>query len=488
MEHFEDSRFFKGIHIIKEIRNSKRGKLFKVEDIKREKKYALRVYKADSSFSSCGIDPHLLKQAQSISFQHPNIVRVEDIDLAFGCLNVQKLSCREGNLFILQELGDGNLNDWQNLEESITSSKDVTSMMFDILQGLHYLHSHKFTHRRLCPNNIIMMENSEQKFTAKLGDFYDLSVFFNNDHCEPLPIDKEHEVYTSPEILSGYDTYDDKSDMWSYGIVLFTMIFGRTPFDQGVESVTNQIWKMFGTPDRKWRETYTYNQNINYKAYKSRSFKEWLADSFAKKEIRRTFKGESNDKYFTQVVDLIDKCLILDPEQRISSLEAVNHPLFQKRRLQKGTIDTLPKCKLTKGRLFNLRQTLVNNALKDVNSGWMHFYPAVLGISIFDRSCKQFNSYIYADDEFNQELVRVLFCTCYMIAMKLMYPLPEKESDILETCLGGITCDLEDKLFTILYLEREIVKFLKFKFYTNQFANIPVDITIFKKLATKSFN
>jgi serine/threonine protein kinase len=77
-------------------------------------------------------------------------------------------------------------------------------------------------HRDLKPDNILIHNGA-----IKLGDF---------GFCKPLesPLEMAHTmlgspIYMAPEVLKG-ETYNMKADIWSLGVVLFQMVFGKCPF------------------------------------------------------------------------------------------------------------------------------------------------------------------------------------------------------------------------------------------------------------------
>lgn len=98
------------------------------------------------------------------------------------------------------------------------------SMAIDMAKGLYYLHhqSPPILHRDLKSLNILVDEN----FRCKVADF-GLSV----DKSENLKEKMGTLNWVAPECvgISG-EPYDEKSDMWSFGMILWELVAGRIPF------------------------------------------------------------------------------------------------------------------------------------------------------------------------------------------------------------------------------------------------------------------
>jgi serine/threonine-protein kinase ULK/ATG1 len=92
-----------------------------------------------------------------------------------------------------------------------------------MVEAFKVLSKNNIMHRDLKPDNILMHNGK-----IKLGDF---------GFCKPLESATEmactmlgSPIYMAPEVLKG-ETYNRKADIWSLGVVLFQMIFGKCPFE-----------------------------------------------------------------------------------------------------------------------------------------------------------------------------------------------------------------------------------------------------------------
>ncbi|OHT02097.1 CAMK family protein kinase [Tritrichomonas foetus] len=154
---------------------------------------------------------------------HQNIVLMKEV-LYFQDYIVMVLEyCENGDLFNVI------------VGKCIRSTNKLLSMMYQMIDGLNYLHNKNIVHRDLKPDNIFL----DKDFNIKIGDFgcseeCDGSRT-NYDLCGTL-------FYTAPEILLNSWSDLKKYDIWSLGIVFYTMMTGKLPWNPGnLEDIKIQI-------------------------------------------------------------------------------------------------------------------------------------------------------------------------------------------------------------------------------------------------------
>jgi len=96
---------------------------------------------------------------------------------------------------------------------------------YQILQALKYLHSNKIIHRDLKLGNLFLSDKMEMK----LGDF-GLAAKLEFDS------EKRHTVcgtpnYIAPEILENKGGHSYAVDIWSLGVIIYTLTVGKPPFE-----------------------------------------------------------------------------------------------------------------------------------------------------------------------------------------------------------------------------------------------------------------
>ncbi len=160
---------------------------------------------------------------------HPNIVSVYDV--SFGDL-IQYIVMEYIEGITLKELieNEGSLR-W----------KDAVHFTIQILKGLQHAHDKGIVHRDVKPQNIMVLADG----TIKVTDF-GIARFARNDQrtITDKAIGSVH--YISPEQARGEKT-DEKTDIYSVGVMLYEMLTGRLPF-QAESAVSVAIMQLQREP------------------------------------------------------------------------------------------------------------------------------------------------------------------------------------------------------------------------------------------------
>jgi serine/threonine protein kinase len=174
--------------------------------------------------AALGMDAQLrarfLKEASTLSaLNHPNIVRVLDF------------TENENGLFIIMEYVSGlPLDELIKTRTGPIPEKRAYQIFEKILDGFNYAHNRRpaIIHRDIKPSNIIITEDDEPKI-IDFGIVKILDSSINANHTM-TGTKIGTPVFMSPEQILGKDL-DNRSDIYSLGITLFTMITGRSPFE-----------------------------------------------------------------------------------------------------------------------------------------------------------------------------------------------------------------------------------------------------------------
>ena len=192
-------------------------------------------------------------------------------------------------LAMIMELCDDNLMNFLIKRNSSFSSKEIYDILNQLNNTFEILVKNKIVHRDLKLENILVkFENKEKtKFTLKLTDY---------EVCKKLKTFTEKCTgrvgtlkYMAPEILQG-DKYGRECDLWSLGVIIYTLFFKEFPFD--------------GETDDKLIEQINSNEN----------------DKLIKK---------TGNIYLD---DLIGKLLKKHPMKRLTWKQYFNHPFFKNSR------------------------------------------------------------------------------------------------------------------------------------------------------------
>lgn len=94
-----------------------------------------------------------------------------------------------------------------------------------MINALKYLHSNKIIHRDLKLGNLFISEKME----LKLGDF-GLATKLDFDGEKKKTICGTPN-YIAPEILDGKIGHSFEVDIWSLGVIIYTLLIGKPPFE-----------------------------------------------------------------------------------------------------------------------------------------------------------------------------------------------------------------------------------------------------------------
>ena len=133
---------------------------------------------------------------------------------------------KTGRVHLALELMDmGSLQDVLKRISGPIPERFIPTLMWQIVKGLEFLHSHKHIHRDIKPGNVLLNSSG----VAKLSDFGISKTLDNTANiCDTFV---GTATYMSPERAIGRD-YSFSSDIWSLGMVLYEVATGRFPFPQ----------------------------------------------------------------------------------------------------------------------------------------------------------------------------------------------------------------------------------------------------------------
>ena len=102
---------------------------------------------------------------------------------------------------------------------------EVQSILLQVLVGLKYLHSHRVIHRDLKLGNIFLDETME----LKIADFgLSAKLEFEGERKRTICGTPN---YMAPEILEGKFGHSYECDIWSFGVIMYTLLIGHPPFE-----------------------------------------------------------------------------------------------------------------------------------------------------------------------------------------------------------------------------------------------------------------
>ncbi|CAD8095514.1 unnamed protein product [Paramecium sonneborni] len=127
--------------------------------------------------------------------------------------------------FVQELLKGGDLHDYLERSEKLSELK-VSQIIYNLLNGIQYMHSQGVLHRDIKPENLILRQKNNLNDIVigdfGLADFYKYDGNYLYRRCGTPG-------YVAPEILRG-QPYDYKVDIYSIGVLMYILISGKRPF------------------------------------------------------------------------------------------------------------------------------------------------------------------------------------------------------------------------------------------------------------------
>lgn len=267
---------------------------------------------------------------------HPNMIHLVEIILEDKCIFMVFEYAEHDLLQIIQHHS-------QPARHPIPASA-VRSILFQLLNGLLYLHSNWVLHRDLKPANIMVTSKGE----VRIGDLGLARLFYKPLHSL-FTGDKVVVTiwYRAPELLLGSKHYTPAVDLWAVGCI-FAELLSLRPIFKGEEAKMdskktvpfqkNQMQKIveiLGMPTKeKWpglihQGEYSQLQTLSSYVREGSNGKSGL-ESWYWNTLRSTGYQESPPSVTPgpQGLDLLSKLLEYDPTKRLTAEQALQHPYF----------------------------------------------------------------------------------------------------------------------------------------------------------------
>jgi renal tumor antigen len=184
----------------------------------------------------------------------------------------------------------------------------VQNYMYQLTRSMDHMHRNGIFHRDVKPENILIMDK-----VLKVADFGSCRGIYSK---QPYTEYISTRWYRAPECLLTDGYYGYKMDMWGLGCVMFEVIalFPLFPGTNELDQI-QKIHNVMGTPPAEVLD--------KFKRYSSGH----IDFNFPQQEgtgIARMIPHASKE-----CIDLIQKLLLYDPEERLSARQALRHPYFR---------------------------------------------------------------------------------------------------------------------------------------------------------------
>ncbi|XP_054829294.1 ribosomal protein S6 kinase alpha-3 isoform X3 [Eublepharis macularius] len=206
--------------------------------------------------------------------QHPNIITLKDV-------------YDDGKyVYLVTELMKGGELLDKILRQKFFSEREASAVLLTITKTVDYLHAQGVVHRDLKPSNILYVDESGNPESIRICDFGFAKQLRAENGLLMTPCYTAN--FVAPEVLKRQG-YDAACDIWSLGVLLYTMLTGYTPFANGPDDTPEEILARIGSGK--------FSLSGGY----------WNSVSDTAK-------------------DLVSKMLHVDPHQRLTAAQVLKHP------------------------------------------------------------------------------------------------------------------------------------------------------------------
>jgi serine/threonine-protein kinase len=183
------------------------------------------------------------------ALNHPNVITLHDL----ATTDDRDAGFPPGALYLVLEYLEGRGLD-EIMDARLLSIEECVDIAIQVLEGLKVAHQNRILHRDITPSNVMLAPDGR----AKLLDFGLSKILLEGTRDAPKAPRHTGEGmivgtldYLSPEQALG-GALDERSDLFSFGIVFYQMLAGAHPFSGA--SVTQMVAKMMTKEADPWPE------------------------------------------------------------------------------------------------------------------------------------------------------------------------------------------------------------------------------------------
>ena len=207
--------------VIEELGSGGMSIVYRVRHLLLNKDFALKLLRPDRSLNEDAFKRFKQEAKAASGLIHPNICRVTD----FGI---------DANLerpYLVMDLAEGETLAQFIKERGKLSSEEALTISIQVAEALSVAHKAGIVHRDLKPGNI-MIQKQDKSIKAMVVDF-GIAKILEGENQEP-DLTQTGEVFGTPNYMSPEQCrgqkLDARSDIYSFGCVLYEMLSGQVPF------------------------------------------------------------------------------------------------------------------------------------------------------------------------------------------------------------------------------------------------------------------
>lgn len=297
----------------------------KSKDSSDGKEYALKLIEGTGISMSACREIALLRE-----LKHPNVISLQKVFL----------SHTDRKVWLLFDYAEHDLWHIIKFHRSAKVSKKpinvpknmVKSLLYQILDGIHYLHANWVLHRDLKPANILVMGEGPERGRVKIADMGFARLF--NAPLKPLA-DLDPVVvtfwYRAPELLLGARHYTKAIDIWAIGCIFAELLTSEPIFHCRQEDIKtsnpyhhdqlDRIFNVMGFPQEKdW-------EDIRKMPEHGTLMKDFKRSNYGNCNLTK-YMEKHKIKPDSKAFHLLQRLLTMDPTKRITSEMAMMDTYF----------------------------------------------------------------------------------------------------------------------------------------------------------------
>lgn len=237
-----------------------------------------------------------LREVQSLKkLNHPNIIKLKEV-------------IRENDeLFFVFEYMDNNLYQYSKDREKPFPEAKIRNIIYQVFQGLAFMHKHGFFHRDIKPENLLVRGD-----TCKVADF---GLAREIRSRPPFTDYVSTRWYRAPEVLLRSTSYNSPIDIWAMGCIIAELFTLRPLFPGSSEA--DEIYKIcsvLGSPSRQsWPEGMKLATKMNFRF----------------PQFSRTPLAQLIPQASPEAIKLMEDTMKYNPSKRPTCSQCLQYPFFK---------------------------------------------------------------------------------------------------------------------------------------------------------------
>lgn len=203
-----------GYTILSKIGEGGMGEIFKAEDTANKRTVAVKVLSNSLCKDESSINSIMREAKSAIALDHPNIIK----GITSGRVG--------SKVYFVMEFVKGKDLDIMLDRKGAFVEEEVLNIAIQVTDALVYAYRRGIVHRDIKPQNIILQRDGSVKLI-------DLGLIWWDATCDDT--NEDYVIGTpsfmSPEQISGMKDIDTRSDIYSLGLTMITLLAGASPYD-----------------------------------------------------------------------------------------------------------------------------------------------------------------------------------------------------------------------------------------------------------------